>query len=106
FQAEDGIRDATVTGVQTCALPICWRTSTTPTPRLKHRTAASAQIGGLREPNRGSPEAPLPLGDEWEDQPAFACRTSIGGAPDRQIGRASCRERGEGTAAAATLEEG
>src|SRR5207248_5015234 len=28
FQAEDGIRDRTVTGVQTCALPICprpWR---------------------------------------------------------------------------------
>src|SRR5207245_7540304 len=24
FQAEDGIRDATVTGVQTCALPICF----------------------------------------------------------------------------------
>src|SRR5438128_12140250 len=24
FQAEDGIRDATVTGVQTCALPIFW----------------------------------------------------------------------------------
>src|SRR5207245_7581382 len=24
-QAEDGIRDATVTGVQTCALPICSR---------------------------------------------------------------------------------
>src|SRR3989442_9907187 len=24
FQAEDGIRDADVTGVQTCALPICW----------------------------------------------------------------------------------
>src|SRR5207248_8627094 len=23
FQAEDGIRDRTVTGVQTCALPIC-----------------------------------------------------------------------------------
>src|SRR5207245_7230366 len=35
FQAEDGIRDATVTGVQTCALPIfarhcAWRD---PTPR-------------------------------------------------------------------------
>src|SRR2546430_2742529 len=27
FQAEDGIRDLTVTGVQTCALPICRRTS-------------------------------------------------------------------------------
>src|SRR2546430_3152669 len=25
FQAEDGIRDLTVTGVQTCALPICIR---------------------------------------------------------------------------------
>src|SRR2546430_6155481 len=25
FQAEDGIRDLTVTGVQTCALPIYWR---------------------------------------------------------------------------------
>src|SRR5215813_15395204 len=24
FQAEDGIRDADVTGVQTCTLPICW----------------------------------------------------------------------------------
>src|SRR2546430_11388494 len=24
FQAEDGIRDLTVTGVQTCALPIFW----------------------------------------------------------------------------------
>src|SRR2546422_7850831 len=24
FQAEDGIRDVAVTGVQTCALPICW----------------------------------------------------------------------------------
>src|SRR5438067_9167445 len=25
FQAEDGIRDRNVTGVQTCALPIFWR---------------------------------------------------------------------------------
>src|SRR2546429_1982918 len=25
FQAEDGIRDVAVTGVQTCALPICLR---------------------------------------------------------------------------------
>src|SRR5687767_12900596 len=27
FQAEDGIRDKLVTGVQTCALPIWWRSS-------------------------------------------------------------------------------
>src|SRR5690554_7011313 len=40
FQAEDGIRDADVTGVQTCALPIsswlagrcCWRLSLIVTP--------------------------------------------------------------------------
>src|SRR5256886_8217284 len=35
FQAEDGIRDLTVTGVQTCALPICL---------LTHR---SSRTGGL-----------------------------------------------------------
>src|SRR5256885_5035977 len=29
FQAEDGIRDYKVTGVQTCALPICWMSSMT-----------------------------------------------------------------------------
>src|ERR1041385_313136 len=27
FQVEDGIRDVAVTGVQTCALPICWNRS-------------------------------------------------------------------------------
>src|SRR2546430_12217798 len=30
FQAEDGIRDLTVTGVQTCALPICGDTAPNP----------------------------------------------------------------------------
>src|SRR2546427_591865 len=30
FQAEDGIRDLTVTGVQTCALPISWSRSAWP----------------------------------------------------------------------------
>src|SRR5699024_12110390 len=39
FQAEDGIRDRNVTGVQTCALPICaeialsWRRGSTVTMR-------------------------------------------------------------------------
>src|SRR2546430_4712766 len=31
FQAEDGIRDLTVTGVQTCALPIYFKTDGWPT---------------------------------------------------------------------------
>src|SRR5256886_4825655 len=30
FQAEDGIRDLTVTGVQTCALPIWWASQNGP----------------------------------------------------------------------------
>src|SRR2546430_13075446 len=36
FQAEDGIRDLTVTGVQTCALPI-WRLRTGDDPRYATR---------------------------------------------------------------------
>src|SRR5215470_5655354 len=42
FQAEDGIRDATVTGVQTCALPICRR------PGVAGATARVAATGDLQ----------------------------------------------------------
>src|SRR3989442_15256310 len=38
FQAEDGIRDADVTGVQTCALPICYSFLR---PRKERYSAAS-----------------------------------------------------------------
>src|SRR5256886_9163672 len=41
FQAEDGIRDLTVTGVQTCALPIC--------------RVAALRGGGGRHDRRPSP---------------------------------------------------
>src|SRR5438270_9715586 len=42
FQAEDGIRDLTVTGVQTCALPIFkWRAiEGTPAPTISERSCA------------------------------------------------------------------
>src|SRR5256886_8662517 len=36
FQAEDGIRDLTVTGVQTCALPISIRHTAHPTALAAH----------------------------------------------------------------------
>src|SRR5256885_2423642 len=41
FQAEDGIRDYKVTGVQTCALPICpgLRPSSTATPKKASRVS-------------------------------------------------------------------
>src|SRR2546430_1539325 len=47
FQAEDGIRDLTVTGVQTCALPIwcCWRSA------ARRCSAASAPAGRSRPCN-------------------------------------------------------
>src|SRR2546430_8893093 len=37
FQAEDGIRDYTVTGVQTCAVPILCKTIIYPTLRTRRR---------------------------------------------------------------------
>src|SRR5256886_11405082 len=43
FQAEDGIRDLTVTGVQTCALPICARLHTS---RSKGRATPSSWRNG------------------------------------------------------------
>src|SRR2546430_13249660 len=54
FQAEDGIRDLTVTGVQTCALPISvsWRPAgrrrTTPWPSQVHRGSARGERAGRR----------------------------------------------------------
>src|SRR5207245_4439652 len=41
FQAEDGIRDATVTGVQTCALPILL-------PQRVNRRAVAAELSQRR----------------------------------------------------------
>src|SRR5438876_3804050 len=50
FQAEDGIRDGRVTGVQTCALPICRPPSHTPTPAPEPpATAPTAASSGLDE---------------------------------------------------------
>src|SRR5437773_5525516 len=65
FQAEDGIRDRDVTGVQTCALPILCR---------------SDQKRWLR--SRAVPA-------ERHHQSGLLCKPLFG----RKIGRASCRER-------------
>src|SRR5690606_40689175 len=78
FQAEDGIRDFHVTGVQTCALPISdhqrrVRSSSRPAPAWSQTACA-----------RGRPRRPAGLGRRT--------RTRADTAPG-QIGRASCRER-------------
>src|SRR5256886_10304208 len=84
FQAEDGIRDLTVTGVQTCALPISWPRrsdarplqSVAPSPPGWH--CSSQSPGGLLTIPIAPPMTPFRWSSLW----------SL-----RQIGRASCRER-------------
>src|SRR5690606_40722598 len=74
FQAEDGIRDFHVTGVQTCALPISRRRHSAgwpPMPGLP--STRSIAEGGREGPGHGKPSRTRRAA--WE------------------IGRASCRER-------------
>src|SRR2546430_12421969 len=82
FQAEDGIRDLTVTGVQTCALPICGVPSAS--PRAQHGPWQSST--GSRDA-LGTP----PPSSRW--CPGGTPSNSSTTRPPPQIGRASCRER-------------
>src|SRR5206468_8021288 len=54
FQAEDGIRDLIVTGVQTCALPIC--PDQAPSSRHRHQLPDPAEQRGGEPERRGDPE--------------------------------------------------
>src|SRR5947209_20317909 len=84
FQAEDGIRDIGVTGVQTCALPI----------------SAHAELGaelaqrGLDYLNTDHPTATL-----FPDGEAAFLTTNT------EIGRASCRERVEISVVAVSVKK-
>src|SRR5579859_7072537 len=55
FQAEDGIRDLTVTGVQTCALPISSPEIPDPTPTGKHTA-----LGHFSAENNSTPSVACP----------------------------------------------
>src|SRR5256885_4893671 len=84
FQAEDGIRDYKVTGVQTCALPI----SQLRAGKLGAFTIVS-QLGGTGEKH-------LSLDDYAglsQRQPFVAAALSVYLLSLLEIGRASCRER-------------
>src|SRR5207245_3738357 len=89
FQAEDGIRDATVTGVQTCALPICWERQ--PPPAAV--TSCAKGIEGCA-PGRVT----LIAAAAWaKSMASVTVRPAASAAekPPMKIGRASCRERVE-----------
>src|ERR1022692_5049341 len=73
FQAEEGIRDYKVTGVQTCALPICFQDlskaaakSARPRPAKRTQRPKPAEpVEPAASTNRSAPEelAPAPLPD-------------------------------------------
>src|SRR5205085_8017394 len=85
FQAEDGIRYLTVTGVQTCALPICSQVDW-----LRHvlavRPAEKPPHGG-HHPTQYCPTC----GRSLRRHGVLRCDTCQ--VNYEQIGRASCRER-------------
>src|SRR5437764_2086842 len=87
FQAEDGIRDTSVTGVQTCALPI---SSGRPAPAARRRSPLARD--DPRHRPAGKPAAVLRRLRNQGRRPDVAW--TRGPRQDLEIGRASCRERG------------
>src|SRR5205085_4549317 len=95
FQAEDGIRDLTVTGVQTCALPI-WPQNVQLVSNVppaaewfpKNRSAITTGIESARDASRKSARSRRPVKN------ASALSMGVALMPTK-IGRASCRERVE-----------
>src|SRR5690625_1092155 len=59
FQAEDGIRDGHVTGVQTCALPILRRTSTLISQKLEVEQEISVMVSQKKFESNAISMAPI-----------------------------------------------
>src|SRR4051794_41756467 len=95
FQAEDGIRDGRVTGVQTCALPISGLSITMIAASSKAilsgmRCACGMSVGGGG--GSSTTRSPPITGFFPSDE---APSTLIWPDLSQEIGRASCRERRE-----------
>src|SRR5205823_10141183 len=94
----DGIRDKLVTGVQTCALPIFTLLPGSEGSGLRWRVRADSNLIGvasrLPEPFAKSESVPLPLRVELQAGADTGQLRLALGERLREIGRASCRERG------------
>src|SRR5690606_39586671 len=104
--AEDGIRDFHVTGVQTCALPICAFEAARFENRdfarwVKNNVVAHKQPGYAIAVISLKPEGGVP-GDATSDQMDLIA--DLADAYSAEIGRASCRERGWTTAVPVSAE--
>src|SRR5690606_40795097 len=101
FQAEDGIRDFHVTGVQTCALPISRRGAARP---LRLPPAKRRPDDPIPRPAAPDP-ASRPLAAAAAPCASATARPCRGARADAEIGRASCREGGEIAVVAGALAE-
>src|SRR5690606_40274828 len=91
FQAEDGIRDFHVTGVQTCALPIYGMQSC-----YAFRNAKVSLFLKARDEGIGSVRLePLELQVNFRSDSSVVQWVNTVFGQAFQIGRASCRERGK-----------
>src|SRR5207245_6916912 len=92
FQAEDGIRDATVSGVQTCALPISLRLVCLPGLSTAPEISDVSGRGVGMEVVKTALET---LGGNLEiaSEPGVGTRIAMRLPLTVEIGRASCRER-------------
>src|SRR5262249_58112252 len=89
FQAEDGIRDWSVTGVQTCALPILVALDRIDPTTLAELEGKEDDIFHARPLQRRAITHNAGSGRWRTSRPSFRL------LPRSQIGRASCRERVE-----------
>src|SRR2546427_4668503 len=67
FQAEDGIRDLTVTGVQTCALPIWTPAAPSPSARTPTPSARTSCCSSSSTPAPGSARKTCPRSSRSEE---------------------------------------
>src|SRR5690606_40051099 len=95
FQAEDGVRDFHVTGVQTCALPIS--SISLPQAYWVWGVVGNLAISIVAVSLRGPYPPPLPM-NAWLGYNVWVhLQIWYAAIAYKEIGRASCRERGEGS---------